>query len=194
MGLLSAADGIKKHLVSSVLSNPILTPSHVPMWCRVAPQHRLGNSTNDPPGNSQRAAVTCSFAAVPLLHRARVWFLTGRPSFCFLCSLTSITCSFHSLYHLLPWFLSLSVCPWHSVSLLDCPPPPPLLSLRPASLSPSHLLLPSPALQKYLLDGPCASCRNTSCYCILSPQCNNKTGVSSCLLHFLPLSSPSLHP
>lgn len=70
--LLSARDGIKKHLVSSVLSNPILTPSHVPMWGCAAPQNRLGNSTNDLPGKSQRAAITCSFADVPLLHRAHV--------------------------------------------------------------------------------------------------------------------------
>lgn len=43
--LLSARDGIKKHLVSSVLSNPILTPSHIPMWGCAAPQNRLGNGT-----------------------------------------------------------------------------------------------------------------------------------------------------
>ena len=121
--LLSARDGIKKHLVSSVLSNPILTPSHVPMWGCAAPQNRLGNSTNDLPGKSQRAAITCSFADVPLLHRAHVWFLSGRPSFFFLsCShshFTSITCSFCCLYHLLSFFLSfsLSLCPWHSVSV-----------------------------------------------------------------------------
>lgn len=106
--LLSARDGIKKHLVSSVLSNPILTPSHVPMWGCAAPQNRLGNSTNDLLGKSQRAAITCSFADVPLLHRAHVWFLSGRPSFFFLfCShFTSITCSFCCLYHLLSFSLS----------------------------------------------------------------------------------------
>lgn len=119
--LLSAQDGIKKHLVSSVLSNPILTPSHVPMWGCAAPQNRLGNSTNDLPGKSQRAAITCSFADVPLLHGAHVWFLSGRPSFfspsCSHSRFTSITRSFCRLHHLLSFFPSPSLRPWHSVSV-----------------------------------------------------------------------------
>ena len=148
--LLSARDGIKKHLVSSVLSNPILTPSHVPMWGCAAPQNRLGNSTNDLPGKSQRAAITCSFADVPLLHRAHVWFLSGLPLLFFLpCShsyFTSITCSFCCLYHPLS-SLSLSLSFSLSLTLSLCQPvglsvcvsfsfPP-----GPASLSPSHLRL-----------------------------------------------------
>lgn len=113
--LLSARDGIKKHLVSSVLSNPILTPSHVPMWGCAAPQNRLGNSTNDLPGKSQRAAITCSFADVPLLHSAHVWFLSGRPSFSFSLALTLT--SLLSLAHFavyITYFLSCSLplCPW----------------------------------------------------------------------------------
>lgn len=145
--LLSAPDGIKKHLVSSVLSNPILTPSHVPMWGCAAPQNRLGNSTNDLPGKSQRAAITCSFADVPLLHRAHVWFLSGRPSFSFSPALTLT--SLVSLAHFAVYitcFLSFFLCFSLSVTLRLCQPvglsvcvffsfPP-----GPASLSPSHLL------------------------------------------------------
>lgn len=112
--LLSAPDGIKKHLVSSVLSNPILTPSHVPMWGCAAPQNRLGNSTNDLPGKSQRAAITCSFADAPLLHGARVWFLSGRPSFSL--SLFLLSLSLH-LYHLL---ILLSVSPACFLSFPFC--------------------------------------------------------------------------
>lgn len=108
--LLSARDGIKNHLVSSVLSNPILTPSHVPMWGCAAPQNRLGNSTNDLPGKSQRAAITCSFADVPLLHRAHVWFLSGRPSFSFppALALTSLLSLAHFAVYI-TYFLSLSL-------------------------------------------------------------------------------------
>lgn len=144
--LLSAQDGIKKHLVSSVLSNPILTPSHVPMWGCAAPQNRLGNSTNDLPGKSQRAAITCSFADVPLLHRAHVWFLSGRPSFSFppALTLTSLLSLVHFAVYI-TFFLSfsLSLCPWHCL----CQPAGLSVwvsfsfSLGPASFSPSHLPL-----------------------------------------------------
>ena len=196
--LLSARDGIKKHLVSSVLSNPILTPSHVPMWGCAAPQNRLGNSTNDLPGKSQRAAITCSFADVPLLHRAHVWFLSGLPLLFFLpCShsyFTSITCSFCCLYHPLSSLslsLSLSLCPWHSVSVsplaclsaslfLSLPGLPPFLPHTSASFS---------FTLKYVLVG-CVSCRNASSDCILHPQGNNKAGV----LLPPPFSSPSFFP
>ncbi|CAB1446104.1 unnamed protein product [Pleuronectes platessa] len=41
-----------------------------PRGARAAPQNRSGNSTNDLPGKSQRAAITCSFADAPLLHGA----------------------------------------------------------------------------------------------------------------------------
>lgn len=137
----------KKHLVSSVLSNPILTPSHVPMWGCAAPQNRLGNSTNDLPGKSQRAAITCSFVDVPLLHRAYVWFLSGRPSFSFSLALTLT--SLLSLAHFavyITYFLSfslvsLSLCPWHSLSACWPVCLSFSFSLGPASFSPSHLLL-----------------------------------------------------
>lgn len=152
--LLSAQDGIKKHLFSSVLSNPILTPSHVPMWGCAAPQNRLGNSTNDLPGKSQRAAITCSFADVPLLHRAHVWFLSGRPSFSFppALTLTSLLSLAHFAVYItyflsfflflflsVPDTLSLSAC-WpvclrlfffssRACLLFSLTPPPPSLSL-----------------------------------------------------------------
>lgn len=145
--LLSARDGIKKHLVSSVLSNPILTPSHVPMWGCAAPQNRLGNSTNDLPGKSQRAAITCSFADVPLLHRARVWFLSGRPSFSFspALTLTSLLSLAHFAVYITYFlfflsfslFLTLSLCQPVGLSVWCLF----LFPLGPASLSPSHLLL-----------------------------------------------------
>lgn len=90
----------KTLLVLSVLSNPIPTPSHVPMWGFAAPQNRLGNSTNDLPGKSQRAAITRSFADATLLHGAHVWFLSGRPSFSFLPA-PALACSFCCLCHLL---------------------------------------------------------------------------------------------
>lgn len=150
--LLSARDGIKKHLVSSVLSNPILTPSHVPMWGCAAPQNRLGNSTNDLLGKSQRVAITCSFADVPLLHRAHVWFLSGRPSFSFspaltLTSLLSLPHFAVYITYFLSFSLSLSVPDTQSLSacwpvclrvffffsraclLFSLTPPPPSLSL-----------------------------------------------------------------
>lgn len=188
--LLSARDGIKKHLVSSVLSNPILTPSHVPMWGCAAPQNRLGNSTNDLPGKSQRAAITCLFADVPLLHRAHVWFLSGCPSFSFspaltLTSLLSLAHFAVYITYFLPFSLSLTL----SLSLLACLSTSLFLFL---SGIPPFLPLTSSSFSftlKYVLVG-CVSCRNASNDCILHPQCNNKAGVL--LPH--PFSLPPFFP
>lgn len=113
----------KSHRVWSVLSNPIPVPSHVPVRGFAAPQNRLGNSTNDLPGKSQRAAITRSFADAPLLRRAHVWFLSGRPSFSLSLSL-SLPLSLHFYRALiLPPVLPTSfhsfipvLWPWQSVS------------------------------------------------------------------------------
>lgn len=168
--LLSARDGIKKHLVSSVLSNPILTPSHIPKWGCAAPQNRLGNSTNDLVGKSQRAAITCSFANVPLLHWARVWFLSGRPSFFVLSlhfyPLLILPSVLSSLLLFFPLWVS-TCCP---VCLCY------LLSLGSATIPTSHLHL---LLFQFKLrvSWLCVSCRNASSDCILHPQCSNKASV-----------------
>lgn len=97
----------KRQVVLSVLSNPVPTPSHVPVWGFAAPQNRLGNSTNDLPGKSQRAAITRSFADAPLLHGAHVWFLSGRPSFSL-----SLPLSLHFYHSLI--LLSVSPTSFHS--------------------------------------------------------------------------------
>lgn len=195
--LLSAQDGIKKHLVSSVLSNPILTPSHVPMWGCAAPQNRLGNSTNDLPGKSQRAAITCSFADVPLLHRAHVWFLSGRPSFSFppALTLTSLLSLAHFavyiayfLSFLLPF--SFSLCPWHSVSvsLLACLSASLFLFLSGLPPFLPHTSSSFSFTFKYVLVG-CVSCWNASSDCILHTQGNNKSSVPPPSIFFIFLLS-----
>lgn len=160
--LLSARDGIKKHLVSSVLSNPVLTPSHVPMWGCAAAQNRLGNSTNDLPGKSQRAAITCSFADVPLLHGASVWFLSGRPSFSLpptltLTSLLSLAHFAVCITYFLSFFLSVP-----DTSLSACWPA--CLSLFSVFSRACHLVFLhhtsiSSFTFKYVLVG-CVSCGN----------------------------------
>lgn len=129
----------KAHLVLSVLSNPIPTPSHVPVRGFAAPQNRLGNSTNDLPGKSQRVAITRSFADAPLLRGAHVWFLSGCPSFSF-----SLPLSLHFYHSLI--LLSVSptsfhsfipvLWPWQSVSFsllarLSFPLGPAFLSITP---------------------------------------------------------------
>lgn len=186
--LLSARDGIKKHLVSSVLSNPILTPSHVPMWGCAAPQNRLGNSTNDLPGKSQRAAITCLFVDVPLLHRAHVWFLSGCPSFSFSPALTSLLSLAHFAVYI-TYFLRFSLSLALSLSLLACLSTSLFLFLSGIPPFLPHTSSSFSFTLKYVLVG-CVSCRNAINDCILHPQCKNKAGVL--LPH--PFSLPPLFP
>lgn len=162
-------------------------PSHVPMWGCAVPQNRLGNSTNDVPGKSQRAAITCSFVDIPLLHRARVWFLSGRPSFSF--SLAHTLTSLPSLAHFavcITYFLSCFL----SISLLACLS----VSFRSSRASPASLPHTSSSsssrfTSKFVIVG-CVSRRNASSDCIFHPQCNNEAGV----LLPPPFSSPSSFP
>lgn len=116
----------------------------------------------------------------------------------FLSLLLSLLLHFYHLLILLsisPTFfspsLSLSLCPWHSVSVsplaclsaslfLSLPGLPPFLPHTSASFS---------FTLKYVLVG-CVSCRNASSDCILHPQGNNKAGV----LLPPPFSSPSFFP
>lgn len=147
----------KTHLVLSVLSNPIPTPSHVPMWGFAAPQNRLGNSTNDLPGKSQRAAITRSFADAPLLHGAHVWFLSGRPSFSLL--FASALTSLLSLAHFavcVTYFLSFLYSLPLSLTLFQPPVLPLFLSWACLFL---HHTSASPFTSKYALVG-CESCSN----------------------------------
>lgn len=164
----------KTHLVLSVLSNPIPTPSHVPMWGFAAPQNRLGNSTNDLPGKSQRAAITRSFADAPLLHGAHVWFLSGRPSFSLL--FASALTSLLSLAHFavcVTYFLSFLYSLPLSLTLFQPSGPPLFLSWACLFL---HHTSASPFTSKYALVG-CESCSNGRNDCVLHTQSNNKSGV-----------------
>lgn len=152
---------------------------------------------HDLPGKSQRAAITCSFADVPQLHWAHVWFLSGRPSFSFSPALTlSLLLSLAHFAVYITYFLSsilsvrllsltLGLC--QPVGLSVCVS----LFFSWASLA-SSLTPPSPSLslkKKNVLVG-CAFCRNASSDCILHPHCNNKAGV----LLPPPFSSPSFFP
>lgn len=156
----------KTLLVLSVLSNPIPTPSYVPMWGFAAPQNRLGNSTNDLPGKSQRAAITRSFADAPLLHGAHVWSLSGRPSFSLLPApaLTSLL----SLAHFavcVTYFLSFLYSLPLSLTLLLFQPPGLSVFLSWACLF-LHHTFSSTFTFKCVLVG-CESCSNSRNDCVL---------------------------
>lgn len=112
------------------------------------------------------------------------------PPFFFSSALTSLLSLAHFAVYI-TYFLSLSLCPWHSVSisLLAClsvslfpflPSMPPFLTHTSSYFS---------FTLKYVLVG-CVSCRNASSDCILHSQGNNKAGV----LLPPPFSSPSFFP
>lgn len=176
-----------------------LKQSHLDAFTR--PQVGLCRSSeqigkqHDLAGNSQRAAITCSFANAPQLHRAHVWFFSGCPSFfsfsCFHSRFTSITCSFCCLYHRLSFFPPFSL----SLTLCLCQPVARLYGFYSLFFSWASLPFSSHTSSffsftlKYVLVG-FVSCGNASSDCILHPRGNNRAGI----LMLSPFSSPSCFP